>query len=379
MSDLTDPFVCSIAGRETWVPPERRNMNWMMENSGMDSAHSFVYFPKVEISTDFGPLICLQVPVGAKFYRGVKKMDVQCNQVNNPNNASCRKCRFPHWFADYLTAGIYGKRKQYVYVYEVKQPLYLFNSCDIRNLTVLLHMMKHQKDIDSILARHPEYLTNTNLYRSSWATNEEDPLANQKASIDFSNYMVFLNFINTLRKAFTYPFSRDFIQRYIPDIERSDFNVQENTELKIRFTARRIPARAAYEAEFGDQGALLRNSNSDADRNFMETVLLILRDYIPNLDEDGASDSRPFTIHGYYSPLYQSSAHNIKIGCGEATVPAFHREIGLFFAKGLLKRLPSDPRNGCVFQAASVDPAAAGATRKRKRRNNQRKSRRNSK
>lgn len=374
-----EPYKCSLLGREDWIPPEDRNMEKILENSGIDSAHSFVYLPKIVLPTELGDLYCLQVPIGALFYWGAKFK--KCDQINDPSNPSCILCEDPHWFTDYYTASAYGQYKDFVYAYEVTQPLHLLNTCDIRNLTVLLNMYKHQLGIDEILTRHPDYVTNSKIYLVYDTNNNEYlSLKSKRDEIDFIKFRNFVNFIKTLDKVVSYPFTEEFKNQYIPEHYRDTNNVARNRKKeKIQVRAKRAPAPAEYEAEFGNQDALLRNSVQVHDESFMLTVQQILRDYMPKRNGNSTPNSKPFMVHGYYSPIYPSSRQKITSICGTKKVPVFHREIALFFTKNFVRRVPQNSRNGCVLQAAYSAPGAAATKRTRKRRSNRRKSRRNSK
>jgi len=305
--------------RETWVPPEERREEWMMENTGEDSAHSFVYFPKVEVNG----FHCIEIPAGAKVYRGIRK---PCGVLVDP--ASCEdtpktfteeepirpdaafilrrakwtQCRTPAWYSDRTTARRYASGMsdpdKYVYTFQTTRPLTLINLMDVRNVERLLRFAQAFV-LDAL--KHEEWKERL----------QEDVL-----------------FLIT---ATGYPPSK--IASMFPKLWSTLSATDKDIIIKKVVPRVAEPSDSPeLDAEFGDQSILNRVSNTPPAIPNDIRLVSALQDLLPAMP-----------IHGYYAPI---SANILS----KVPNPYFHRELCLFQSAGLVKHLKEDPLDGCVAQ-----------------------------
>lgn len=329
---------CPETAREDWIPPEERNEAWMRENLGPDTAHSFVYFPKRVLTTPEGlPVHVLELPVGVRLYQGTKPMD--CKHVEDPESEDCVYCTQERWYSDYTLALGYARTlKTNVWVYETKRPLALVNWLDTRNLdTMVKILLRKVEELGDIDLRPKPY---TEVY-----VPDPEPLAVLKKQGDKLKA-----FLEVIIESTYFSIDPAILARYWAPYQVERYTGSAN-----------IPSRnppdpnpddlARVSEEFGDQTKLFRYSMWHNDSEILKCIATCF----PTLELDG-----------YYAPRYQSWHHNTGEVClGEQKRYYFSREIGLFGAKGHLRRVPDADLNGCVQQSK-------GGRRKRTVRNRKR-------
>ena len=331
--------------RETWVPPEERREEWMMENTGEDSAHSFVYFPKVELNG----FHCIEIPVGAKVYRGIPR---PCNEIVDPSTCDAapnKQCTDYAWYSDHATAGMYGT----VYTFQTLRPLTLINLTDIRNIDRLLRFANAFAE-------------------DAWSQQERPGITEEQKQNAAQWKQKFYEHAAQLLAATRYPWKR-FI---VSDRDRQTYCTEkgsdcDNAKARIRLGTM-LPAeyKAAYaralkvpfltqlheqdeypaggdpgeieeelenlKKEFGDQTLLNRLSGEPPGIPNNPSVVTALQDLLPGMP-----------IHGYYAPVTQNM-------WSTASIPYYHRELCLFQSANLVRHLPEDPLDGCVAQQKKV-------------------------
>jgi len=284
---------------EDYVPEEDVVSILVRRNSGRSSGESFVYAPwhRVKLG-DYDPIYLLELEAGTRLYKGFQKPQA-CQLVEDPaGNCGVRGCAGPRWYGDFLTAFQYANRdRKQLFVFEAIKPIVLLNVLDKRNVLVLLNILMD------------EYFE---IGRKEGLTDEERRLL-RAPLIDSDRVITAFTGFKTLAE-----------------------NIKLHPEYK--------PAEhAELEARFGPQTELNRALSTYSEYDFARVV------------EDTLKLGGISGIHGYYCPIYQSKGQNLSSGVRNA----FHREVCLFNARGLVRHVKDAPDDGCVHQAK-----ARGGTRK---------------
>lgn len=322
--------------REEWVPPEERREAQMRENTGEDSAHSFVYFPK-QVLNGFH---CMEIPVGARLYRGIR---TSCENVVDP--AACPpkeqndQCWIPAWYADRKTAKLYASTMpdpdSYVYTFEVTTPLILINLMDVRNIERLLRFATHFL-LDAERQQGTPGLTEQQIQNASdWIDRLRLDAATLISVTQYPWKKLSPMLIKFLRRpgdvSYTSILLYDEKRRGMRDPQASfPAPPEEFTSEDMKAFETRIAHELAMLAEeFGDQDAISRRPVEKAP-NVPNAGDLIrsLQDLLPHMP-----------LHGYYAPTVQAQKGG-----------NFHREVCLFQSAGLLRHVKDDPLDGCVKQ-----------------------------
>ena len=351
--------LCVENVREDWVPPEERNQEWMKQNFGPDSAHSFIYFPKEQIQTPEGyTLYFMRLPEDVYLYRGYKHY--KCAEINNPNDPNCKACKYDTWFSDYNTARMYGsemhsyldfskdkgqgylenKIPRYLWVYQTKRPLLLLNFLDKRNLDVIVDILikKIEASRENNLENEMEfsgYGTNNNSTQSRKRSISNSTQIAKRLKLNNSvDIQTMKDYLGNLIEMTGYQLNKEVIDK----IWTGKYNGYQRERYLTKKASKNPPDSnpaelALVSEEFGDQSSLFRDSLKYLDSK----ILTILKFCLPSINFDG-----------YYSPKYQSAIHTNEKYCKDKIRYFFHRELALFGTQGRVRRVPDSILNGCM-------------------------------
>lgn len=305
---------CATYAREDWVEPSSRNTEWMKQNTGEDSAHTFVYFPKTKVSG----ASCLLVPIGAQFYKGIE--GTPCNNVDDPSDSTCLSCTQPAWYSDYKTAMIYSALPTRIYAFETLKELTLVNLLDIQNVKIIIEkLIEKIEEIPLKDYTPPDWITSPSIKPPSTMTEQD--IEDKRKIHKLQLYVDFICY------ATNYVLPTNILEKYFP---KSHFGQL--------YTPRKVSTNppdpnpddlAKVSTEFGDQTALFRNSTRHVDMAIPFILKIVFGD----------------SIHGYYAPRYQSLHH--REGCSGTPLQLFAREICLLSSKDLVKHNKTNSLDGC--------------------------------